>query len=542
MAYIDKYGVEYSDDKKTLVKCPKDFQGAYSILEGTTEIGETAFSGCSGLTLITIGGSVTTIGENAFGDCNSLTKTNYMGTIADWCKIQFDGGDANPIKYSHNFYIDNAEIKNLVIPEGVEAIGTCAFYKCTNLTSVTIGNSVTEIGLGAFSGCSGLTSITIPNSVIKIGGFVFSHCGSLTSVIIPNSVTTIGEYAFFGCSALTSITIGDSVTSIGRNAFGRCSSLQGIEIPQKIKYLHGGTFAYCENLLWMKLNGEVDLIHPLDLFGCQLPKEFQLVVPTDKLNYYKNSAFKTYRITDNLVSPNRTWKECVDQWEAQKQYYTSSETRLHKSIAELLNKGLVPSSFPPFGIELTVFEYKEFKKEGRDIKSIEGWCESGIYIHQCVRRRHNSGLDFFDENSNWMGERTPRKGFYKVISKSDDGKILNCYYNYKRGNAFLEEIVEINRKPFCNKASVGPKQDIIQVNDIIEVKDTDLVDIEYDGLPDKAYRIIWDFINHKNEPTEEYVEESFGSSYAEYGGYNDWDDDTIDSAFEGDPEATWNID
>lgn len=31
-------------------------------------------------------------------------------------------------------------------------------------------------------------------------------------------------------------------------------------------------------------------------------------------------------------------------------------------------------------------------------------------------------------------------------------------------------------------------------------------------------------------------------SYSKYGGYNDYDDDTIDSAFEGDPEATWNID
>ena len=33
-----------------------------------------------------------------------------------------------------------------------------------------------------------------------------------------------------------------------------------------------------------------------------------------------------------------------------------------------------------------------------------------------------------------------------------------------------------------------------------------------------------------------------GSSYSEYGGYNGYDDNTIDSAFEGMPEATWNID
>ena len=32
------------------------------------------------------------------------------------------------------------------------------------------------------------------------------------------------------------------------------------------------------------------------------------------------------------------------------------------------------------------------------------------------------------------------------------------------------------------------------------------------------------------------------SSYSKYGGYNGLDDDTIDNAFEGDPDATWNID
>ena len=31
-------------------------------------------------------------------------------------------------------------------------------------------------------------------------------------------------------------------------------------------------------------------------------------------------------------------------------------------------------------------------------------------------------------------------------------------------------------------------------------------------------------------------------SYDEYGGYNGYDDDTINEAFEGDPEATRNVD
>lgn len=34
----------------------------------------------------------------------------------------------------------------------------------------------------------------------------------------------------------------------------------------------------------------------------------------------------------------------------------------------------------------------------------------------------------------------------------------------------------------------------------------------------------------------------YESSYEKYGGYNGYDDDTIDSAFEGDPSNTWNVD
>ena len=39
----------------------------------------------------------------------------------------------------------------------VTSIGSYAFYKCSGLTSVTIGNGVTNIKEWAFYGCSGLT-------------------------------------------------------------------------------------------------------------------------------------------------------------------------------------------------------------------------------------------------------------------------------------------------------------------------------------------------------------------------------------------------
>ena len=53
------------------------------------------------------------------------------------------------------------------------AICRFAFYNCTGLTSVTIGNSVTSISYSAFEGCAGLTSLTIPDSVTSIGDSAF---------------------------------------------------------------------------------------------------------------------------------------------------------------------------------------------------------------------------------------------------------------------------------------------------------------------------------------------------------------------------------
>ena len=102
---------------------------------------------------------------------------------------------------------------SVIIPNSVMSIGQSAFSGCSKLTSVTIGSSVMSIGEAAFWSCSSLSSVTIPNSVTSIGYLTFAYCSRLTSVTIPNSVKTIGDFAFVECSDLISITIPNSVTN-----------------------------------------------------------------------------------------------------------------------------------------------------------------------------------------------------------------------------------------------------------------------------------------------------------------------------------------
>ena len=190
-----------------------------TIGNNVTSIGQEAFRKCSALTSVIIGKSVTSIGENAFEGCSSLTKTNYTGDIASWCDIKFESISANPMYCSHNFYINNQKIEELVIPSSVTSIGYYTFSGCSSLTSLTIPNSVTSIGEGAFSSCTALSVVSIAENLITIDKGAFAYCSSLTSVTLPNSLTNIEYGAFYGCTSLNSITIPNSVMRIKGEAF-----------------------------------------------------------------------------------------------------------------------------------------------------------------------------------------------------------------------------------------------------------------------------------------------------------------------------------
>ena len=181
-------GVLFRKADKALISYPASISSStYTIPQGITAIGDSAFFYCDSLTSVSIPDSVTSIGDSAFFWCSSLTSVS--------------------------------------IPDSVTAIGDSAFSYCDSLTSVSIPDSVTSIGDEVFYSCSSLTSVNIPDSVTSIGDRAFCYCDSLTSVSIPDSVTAIGNRAFYYCDSLTSVSIPNSVTAIGDYAFGDCSNL-----------------------------------------------------------------------------------------------------------------------------------------------------------------------------------------------------------------------------------------------------------------------------------------------------------------------------
>jgi len=181
-----------------------------AIPETITAIGSYAFCRCWNLTDISLHDRITFIGDSAFSGCIGLT--------------------------------------NAVIPESVISIGKSAFSSCTSLSAIDLPESITTIEAYTFSGCTALTGITIPGSVTSIGNSAFERCSSLTSLILPDKVTTIGSFACLACYGLNEITIPSSVTTIKNSAFSSCISLKNTTIPNSVTSIGDFAFSGCTDL------------------------------------------------------------------------------------------------------------------------------------------------------------------------------------------------------------------------------------------------------------------------------------------------------
>ena len=256
------------------------------IPDSVISIGDSAFSGCSGLTSIKIPDSVTSIREHAFAGCSSLQCIIIPKSVTSIGDSAFSGCSG---------------LTSIKIPDSVTSIGNRAFEGCSGLTSIDIPKSVTSIGSLAFCGCCSLQNIVIPDSVTEIRNGAFSGCRNLTNIIIPNSVTCIGDHAFTGCTGLTRINIPDSVTSIGDWAFDGCSSLQSIVIPDSVTEIGGGVFSGCSNLTNINLPKGMTNIGKWTFYKCI--GLISISIPNSVTSIGENAFCGCSRLT-NIIIPD----------------------------------------------------------------------------------------------------------------------------------------------------------------------------------------------------------------------------------------------
>ena len=202
MAFKDTFGVEYSDDRQTLLKCPTSLTGSYTISPLATTIEKEAFKGCSNLEELVFTSSINTIKANAFDECKNLKKINFDGTINDWLSIS----NSCFVKRGFDLYINGQLLTNAVIDGSVKEIKNNAFYYCQSLKNVEIRNGVKLIGNSAFNKTNIVGDVYLPDTIEKIGDYAFVGCYSIKSISIPY-LSKIGKGVFLHCSSLGTVEV-----------------------------------------------------------------------------------------------------------------------------------------------------------------------------------------------------------------------------------------------------------------------------------------------------------------------------------------------
>ena len=338
-------------------------------------------------TSLTIPKCTTFIDGGAFYNCSLLEDVYYEGTIEEWFNVRL-GTFSNPNAYAKHFYIDgkefsgivvlsgetyyisnsrfvnNTEITEVIIEEGVTLIDQSAFQGCTNLRKITLPATLKNINQFAFLNCDNLTEVvfngsiedwfdinftifnyllehainlyiggediangmfTIPNTITNITDESFAGFKGLTEVVISKNVVSIGERAFYGCVNLSKVTfaenskletIGDRafdssgivsidipsiVTNVGNRAFEGCYRLVSVSLPESVKNIGQNLFNSCEKLEHVKLPRSIEIIPTGTFSSCRSLKSIEL---PETVTTIQDGAFYQCSGLVSIVLPN----------------------------------------------------------------------------------------------------------------------------------------------------------------------------------------------------------------------------------------------
>lgn len=192
---------------------------------------------------------------------DSYTVPDTVKTLAGGAlrKLQFNKLDLGKVETIGQLAFQNVTVEELVLPDTLTKFdfdGAYAGFRGANIKKIVIGDGLTEIPYAFCENNEYLEEVVIGKGVKTIRNRAFSGCKSLRTVTFAegNTLTELGSRTgtlqiLAGCPKLESIELPDSCTFVAYPSFQNCSNLRtivarGIKTWNDFRHPNGGDVGY----------------------------------------------------------------------------------------------------------------------------------------------------------------------------------------------------------------------------------------------------------------------------------------------------------
>ncbi|MBR3306931.1 MAG: leucine-rich repeat domain-containing protein [Lachnospiraceae bacterium] len=335
------------------------------VMRGPEKLGKAVFSHNLGLEELSLRAGVddSNFSEEVFEGCVKLRKISLSEQV-------FEIGNLIEAMDSHSAYPDvirsiaksvyhsmqiedgvlekfSINLKNIILPEGIRAIGKSCFFDKKGIISITFPESLREIRANAFLNCTGLTEVNFRNREVRTDGKAFRGCcnlkrvnigdeyyllenetpdelagrirdqvlgdfyisgrilvrymGSEEQIQIPGGVEIIGERCFFGNERLRIVLCPEGLREIREEAFSGCVNLQTIALGDKLKRVEREAFAECRRLLKCNIPDTVEYLGEYAFRRCFALKPFDLMPWKAEIHPYAFYLAKQFQQPEKIT-------------------------------------------------------------------------------------------------------------------------------------------------------------------------------------------------------------------------------------------------
>lgn len=271
--YVSRY-LGFFYDKITL--------SSLEIGKKVTKIEDLMFSGCNGLTTVSIPNSVTSIGKQSFYYCRNLASVVIPNSVTYIGEYAFSGCGSltsvvsniqEPFTFGSYAFGDKLDNCVLTVPAGTKDA-----YISAGWTEEVFKGGIVEMGSAIDFADANVKALCVDNwdtnndgelsyeeaAAVTNLGTVFKENTTITSfdeLQYFTGLTSIDEFAFNGCRGLLSVTFPEGLTEIGREAF-EYSGLTSVKFPATMENVQEAAFLGCDNLSSIDFNNAPAVLQP----------------------------------------------------------------------------------------------------------------------------------------------------------------------------------------------------------------------------------------------------------------------------------------